>query len=209
MSYCTLEDIRTEGFTEEDYPDEVAERLIKLSSEYIDRVTGQFFEPREMAVRLDGRGGKNLVLPLFLIDCDYVKVKDELIEDYVLYNRITPVDDRPYPKIYRNAGWPEGIMNVEISGTWGYVEAGNLTPESIKRAAMKLAMYNFPLLSDSEAQGEKSMKGLLLSETTDGHSYELSEEVLASLASGAITGDSEIDQILRGYTRSKFRMAVV
>ena len=149
------------------------------------------------------------MLPLFLIDCDYVKVKDELIEDYVLYNRITPVDDRPYPKIYRNAKWPEGIMNVEVSGTWGYVEAGNLTPEPIKRAAMKLAMCNFPLLSDTEAQSEKGLRGLLLSETTDGHSYELSEEVLASLASGAITGDSEIDQILRAYTRSKFRMAIV
>ena len=209
MSYCTVEDIRAEGFTEEDCPDEVVERLIKLSCDYIDRVTGQFFEPRELTVRLDGRGGRNLVLPLFLIDCDYVKVKDELIEDYVLYNRITPVDDRPYPKIYRNAKWPEGIMNVEVSGTWGYVEAGNLTPEPIKRAAMKLAMCNFPLLSDTEAQSEKGLRGLLLSETTDGHSYELSEEVLASLASGAITGDSEIDQILRVYTRSKFRMAVV
>ena len=31
MSYCTVEDIRAEGFTEEDCPDEVVERLIKLS----------------------------------------------------------------------------------------------------------------------------------------------------------------------------------
>ena len=209
MSYCTVEDIRAEGFTKEDYPDEVVQGLIKLSCEYIDRVTGQFFEPRELTLRVDGRGGRNLVLPLFLIDCDYVKIMGEIIDDYVLYNRITPIDDRPYPKMYRNARWPKGIMNVEISGTWGYVEAGNLTPEPIKRVAMKLAMYNFPLLSDSEAQGEKSLKGLLLSETTDGHSYELSEEVLVSIASGAITGDTEIDQILRAYTRSKFRMTVV
>ena len=208
MSYCTVEDLRAEGFTEEEYPDEVAEKLIGLACQYIDQVTGQFFEPRELTVRIDGRGGRNLVLPLFLIDCDYVKVRGEIIDDYVLYNRITPVDDRPYPKIYRNAGWPKGIMNIEICGTWGYVEAGNLTPEPIKRAAMKLAMYQFPLLSDTQAQEEKSLRGVLLSETTDGHSYELSEEVLAGLVSGAITGDSEIDQILRNYTRSKFRMAV-
>lgn len=208
MSYCTIDDIRSEGFTEEKYPDEVVEKLIGLACKYIDQVTGQFFEPRELTLRVDGRGGRNLVLPLFLIDCDYVKVRGEIIDDYVLYNRITPIDDRPYPKMYRNVRWPKGIMNVEICGTWGYVDAGNLTPEPIKRAAMKLAMYQFPLLSDSQAQEEKSLNGLLLSETTDGHSYELSEEVLAGLASGAITGDSEIDQILKSYTRSKFRMAI-
>ena len=208
MSYCTIDDIRSEGFTEEEYPDEVVEKLIGLACKYIDQVTGQFFEPRELTLRVDGRGGRNLVLPLFLIDCDYVKVRGEIIDDYVLYNRITPIDDRPYPTMYRNARWPKGIMNVEICGTWGYVEAGNLTPEPIKRAAMKLAMYQFPLLSDSQAQEEKSLSGLLLSETTDGHSYELSEEVLAGLASGAITGDSEIDQTLKSYTRSTFRMAI-
>lgn len=209
MSYCTVEDIRAEGFTEENYPDELVEQLIKLSCDYIDRVTGQFFEPREFTVRIDGRGGKNLVLPLFLITCDYIKVKGEIIEDYVLYNRIMPIDDRPYPKIYRNVGWPEGIMNIEICGTWGYVEVGNLTPEPIKRAAMKIAMYQFPLLSNAEAQEEKNLQGVLQSETTDGHSYALSGDILASLASEAITGDREIDQILRSYTRSKFRMAVV
>ena len=209
MSYCSVEDLRAEGLDSEKISDEELEKLIKLSCDYIDRITGQFFEPREFAIRIDGRGGKNLVLPLFLIDVWYIKINNEFIDDFVLYNRITPVDDRPYPKIFRNEKWPEGIMNVEISGTWGYVEADKSTPEPIKRIAKKLAIYNFPALIDKEAQEEKNLKGLLLSEMTDGHSYELAEGAVTNLFTNSITGDIEIDEVLKQYTRSKFRMAVV
>ena len=82
MSYCTVEELRAEGLDEEKYSNEALEKLIKLSCEYIDRITGQFFEPRELTIRLDGRGGKNLVLPLFLIDAWYIKVGNEFIDDF-------------------------------------------------------------------------------------------------------------------------------
>ena len=67
MSYCTIDDLRAEGVSEEDYSDEELGRLIEASSEFIDRVTGQWFELREKVIRLDGRGGKNLVLPVFCL----------------------------------------------------------------------------------------------------------------------------------------------
>ena len=206
MSYFTVEDLRAEGVSEEDYSDEQLGRLIEASCEFIDRVTGQWFELREKVIRLDGRGGKNLVLPVFLSEAYSVKVDHEEIEDYVLYNRM---EDRAYPKIFRCAGWPRGRMNVEVSGQWGYVEEDGTTSPAIKRAAMKLALYNFPALADSEAQEEKAIRGLLLSETTDGHTYMLSDSVVAEAYSGAITGDAEIDGILKSYMRSRFRMAIV
>ena len=115
--------------------------------------------------------------------------------------------------MFRKTGWAKGIQNVVIKGLWGYVdEDGNgryMTPPLIKRACMKLAMYNFPDLSDSEAQSEKSLRGALRSERTDGHEYELSDDVLAAMASNAITGDTEIDQIIRQYTMAPIRMAIV
>ena len=200
MSYCTVEDIRAEGISKEDYSDEELEGLIALSCEFIDR-TGQWFELRDKAIRLDGRGGKNLILPVFLYEADYVKIGLEEIDDYVLYNRM---EDRAYPKIFRCSCWPKGRLNIEVSGKWGYVEENGTTPPAIKRAAMKLAMYNFPSLSDSDSQEEKNLRGLLLSETTDGHSYELSE----SAVTNSITGDTEIDQILKSYMCSRFRIAV-
>ena len=206
MSYCTVEDLRAEGVSEEDYADEQLEYLIGASCEFIDRVTGQWFELREKVIRLDGRGGQNLVLPIFLSEAYSVKFGHEEIDDYVLYNRM---EDRVYPKIFRCSGWPRGRLNVEVSGQWGYVEEDGTTPPAIKRAAMKLALYNFPVLSDTEAQEEKNLRGLWVSETTDGHSYALSNEAVSSLSSDAITGDAEIDRILKSYKRSRFRMAVV
>ena len=206
MSYCTVPDLRAEGLDEEKYSDEALTKLIKLSCEYIDRITGQFFEVRDMTVRLDGRGGKNLVLPYPLIDAECVEISHEIIEDYVIYNR---PEDRVYPKIFRNAGWPKGILNIEIKGTWGYVENDGSPPEPIKRIAMKLAMYNFPALNNAEAQEEKNINGLLISETTDGHSYELAEDAVANLYLNSITGDTEIDSVLKNYMRSRFKMAIV
>lgn len=206
MSYCTVEDLRAEGISEEQFDDAQLEKLITSSCEFIDRITGQWFELREQTIRLDGRGGKNLVLPVFLSDVYSVKVDHEEIDDYVLYNRM---EDRAYPKIFRCAGWPKGRLNVEVSGQWGYVEEDGSTPPAIKRAAMKLALYNFPALTDSEAQEENAIRGLLLSETTDGHSYMLSESAVAEAYSGSITGDAEIDGILKVYMRSRFRMTIV
>ena len=206
MSYCTVEDLRAEGVSEEDYSDEQLENLIADSCEFIDRVTGQWFELRAKSIRLDGRGGQNLVLPIFLFEAYSVKVGCKEIDDYILYNRM---EDRAYPKIFRCAGWPKGRLNVEVFGQWGYVEEDGFTPSAIKRAAMKLAMYNFPALSDIEAQEEKNLRGLLVSEMTDGHSYALSNETVASRSSEAITGDAEIDGILRSYMRSRFRMVIL
>lgn len=205
MSYCTVEDIRAEGISEEDYSDEQLEDLIAASCEFIDRVTGQWFELRGKTIRLDGRGGQNLALPVFLFEAHSVSVNHEDIDDYVLYNRM---EDRAYPKIYRNRGWPKGRLNIEVSGVWGYVEEDGTPPPAIRQAAMKLALYHFPALSDWEALEEKELRSLIVSETTDGHSYSLSNEVIADRNSGAITGDSEIDAILRSYMRSRFRMAV-
>lgn len=212
--YCSIEDIRAEGVSEEQATDAKLTELIALACGYIDRVTGQWFEPREKTLILDGTGGEFLPLPVFLIQRpEMVKADGEPVTDYVVYNRFPPADDRGYPKIHRKARWPKGVLNVEITGLWGYVDedahGGYVTPPLIKRAAMKLALYNFPSLGDAEAQEEKALRGALLKETTDGHSYELASEVVAAMASDAITGDAEIDDILKQYTFARIRMAIV
>ena len=120
MSYCEVADIRAEGVTVDQLSDTQAEQLIKISCDYIDKLTRQWFEPREKTVKLNGRGGKILILPVFLIEEDTVWLDNEVIEDYVLYNRISPEDDRKYPKIYREKKWTEGVLNVQIHGKWGY-----------------------------------------------------------------------------------------
>lgn len=205
MSYCSVEDLRAEGLNEEKYSDNDLEKLVKISCDFIDKVTGQFFEPRELTLRLDGRGGRILPLPYPLINAVFIEIDSEVVNDFVIYNRL---EDRSYPKIFRNRRWPKGILNISIKGTWGYVEQDGSTPEDIKRIARKLAIYNFPDLSDAEAQEDKNMRGLLVSETTDGHSYKLSDEAVNNLYSSSITGDTEIDDILQAYSRSKLKLGI-
>ena len=199
MSYCTIEDLREEGFNEENYNDDELTTLINLSCNFIERVTGQFFEPREITLKLDGRGGRVLPLPFILIEPSNITADNEEITDYINYQ------DFKYPKLVRVKKWPKGFQNIEISGTFGYSE----TPEDIKRAAMKIAMYHFPALNDSEAQEEKNLRGLLVSENTDGHSYSLSGSAVADLYKNSITGDTEIDDTLRRYTRTGLRLRAV
>ena len=210
MSYCELADIRAEGITVEQMNAGQVTALINLACDYIDKVTGQWFEPRQKTIRLDGRGGEILQLPVFLIRPEYIRVDGVSIDDYILYNRISPEDDRNYPKIYRELKWPKGIQNIQIQGKWGYVEEDGSTPLLIKRAAMKLCLYNFPALSDSEAQEEKDLRGKIRSETTDGHSYTLDGSSTSSVSGNSLsTGDSEIDGILKYFTRPRFNMAIV
>ena len=210
MSYCGIDDVRAEGITEEQMTDDQVSQLIALACDYIDKVTGQWFEPRQKTVKLDGRGGQVLQLPVFLINCEEIRADDVLIDDYVLFNRISPEDDRKYPKIWRRLRWPKGVQNIQIQGEWGYVEEDGTTPLLIKRAAIKLCLYNFPALGDSEAQEEKDLRGKIRSETTDGHSYTLDGSSSSSgTGSSLSTGDSEIDGILQYFMRPRFMMAIV
>ena len=210
MSYCGIDDIRAEGIAEEQMTDDQVSQLIALACDYIDKVTGQWFEPRQKTVKLDGRGGQVLQLPVFLINCDEIEVDGIPVDDYVLFNRISPEDDRNYPKIWRRLRWPKGVQNIQIQGEWGYVEEDGTTPLLIKRAAIKLCLYNFPALGDSEAQEEKDLRGKIRSETTDGHSYTLDGSSSSSgTGSSLSTGDSEIDGILQYFMRPRFMMAIV
>ena len=63
--YCSVEDLRACGVTDEQADDAKLESLIKLSCGYIDTMTRQWFEPRELEIKLDGHGGKILKLPVF------------------------------------------------------------------------------------------------------------------------------------------------
>ena len=208
--YCTIEDIRAEGIPPSQMSNTLAEKLIALASDYVDKVTGQWFEPRQKTIKLDGRGERVLRLPVFLISSEDVRVDDVSVNDFILYNRISPEDDRIYPKIYRKLRWPKGIQNIQIQGKWGYVEEDGTTPLLIKRAAVKLVLYNFPSLGDSEAQEEKNLQGKIKSEQTDGHQYTLFENASTTASSDSTlsTGDDEIDSILEYFTKPCFNVAV-
>jgi hypothetical protein len=60
--YALVSDLRAEGVSVTEATDARLARLIRLASQYVDRMTGRFFEPRPMTLTLDGSGGRMLLL---------------------------------------------------------------------------------------------------------------------------------------------------
>jgi hypothetical protein len=60
--YALVSDLRAEGVSIAEATDARLARLIGLASQYVDRMTGRFFEPRPMTLSLDGSGGRMLLL---------------------------------------------------------------------------------------------------------------------------------------------------
>ena len=211
--YCSPADLRNEGITEEQASDERLLGLCKLAGQYIDTITGQWFEPRKKTINLDGTGGETLVLPQFLIEANQIHCGGLPVKNYVLYNRISPEDDRNYPKIKRKLGWPKGELNIKISGLWGYVDedhdGNHVIPPLIIHIAKRLVIMQLPLLGDVTAQKEKSERRLIVSETTDGHSYTLDRGLQQLAADRQFTGDSEIDQVLNRYMKRSMGLGLI
>lgn len=195
MGYCTVQDLRDEGITEAQANDARLAMLIALATGYIDLITRRWFEPRTLALKLDGSGHDTLWLPAPIIELTAVKVDGRTAADTALtvYDRRVP-DDRNNPKVVYCDGYPKGKQNVEVTGSFGYTEADGKTPALIKRAAMQLVIRDIPKLTDNEAQEDRK-RARIISETTDKHSY-----TLAQLASnGEWSGDAEIDNALYFY----------
>lgn len=204
--YCTIEDIRAEGVTEEQFIDDRVTAAITQAAAYIEKATGRFFYSRELTLTLDGEGDDTLFLDVPIIAVSAITIGGSAcdLDDFEIYNRLIP-DDRKCPKIVYTEGiFPEGNLNVSISGTFGYLdesgsgeEVERITPPAIKRACIKLVILDLlPLLGDSDAQDDIRRRWLI-SEKTDGHSYQLSELAM----SGGTSGDREIDRILAAYRK--------
>lgn len=218
--YCYISDLRGEGVTEAMADDERLAYLIDLASQYIDEVTGRFFEPRELSFDLDGPGTKTIFLNMPIVAISEVGEVDEYGEvdaweaiDYVVYNRhirqrLPSPDDRENPKIAarEDLKFPKGDQNIRINGVFGYTEwdgsSQGRTPKLIRRACMLLVYRELYILADEELRDTLKNKWKITNEKTREQS--ISYGGLSQILSGSgslYTGDPEIDQILTMYVR--------
>jgi hypothetical protein len=206
MPYASLAKMRSEGVTPAMASDERLTALLTEASAFVDHVTGWFFEPRTMALRMDGRGTPSVEPPFppirvdeLLIGC----VAASLAEDDIVIRGapVLPGFDAPRFTLLRGCTFPKGSDNVVASGVWGYTEpdgtALGRTPVAIRRAAMLLVMRWLPLLGDAEAAAAKSQWRILEERTRD-QSYRLSP--LSGVAV-TFTSDPEIDLLLARYRK--------
>ena len=104
--------------------------------------------------------------------------------------------------------FPIGPQNVRITGVFGYTDADGTplgdTPVLLQHATKLLLLRDLPGLTDCDAREDAQKRWRLLAEKTSEQSYRLanlSSAGTAHVATGALSGDPEIDTILVQYLR--------
>ncbi len=148
--YALVSDLRAEGVTAEQASSSKLARLIREASDYIERATGTWFEPRPATHKLDGRGRDTLFLQTSTVAIESVTLSSQGTSQvvdataYKVYGGWSSPDDRWTPRIVRvsalqgsplvpayawsGAGyaiapvWPALRQNVLVAGVFGYLE---------------------------------------------------------------------------------------
>lgn len=186
--YATVDELR--NVAPESTTDAQIELAIQMATELIDRITGQWFEPRRVVRVYRSKGGTTLHLPVPVIEVRSVTISG-VLEPAANY-RVT--HDARNPRILHRYGWPKGRATIEVDADCGYVAEDGTTPAPIRYACQRLAsMYLLP----EEDRQELRQQARVISESTDGHSYTLAKDERPA----SLTGDPEIDGILMSYMR--------
>lgn len=199
--YATVADLRAEGVTDVVADDARLTLLLDEASRLIDQVTGQFFEPRTLVLRLPGTGAPSVYPPYFPIRIDELSDWDLPLDVSQLDVSGAPVlAGNDGPRITRLRGFfSYGARNVRVAGRWGYTEhdgsAEGRTPLAIRRATILLALrWLVPLGEDDGA----SRRRRIVSERTRDQAVEYSD---AKAGERSLTDEPEVDGLLWPYVR--------
>ena len=152
MPYATVADIRAEGVTARQADDARVTALIQEATSLLDKATGQFFEARELDIKLDGTSSRILHLPVPVVRLTGLWPHRSVIpmgaDFYEVYSRRDLPDDRANPKIVLRYGYlfERGVRNQRLAGTFWYVEADCTTHPLIRKATIHLVVEPVALL---------------------------------------------------------------
>lgn len=232
--YTLVSRLREEGITADQASGAKLARLIREASDYIDRATGAWFEPRAATHKLDGTGRDTLFLQAPTVAVESVTLGGTLMAStgYKVYGGWSSPNDRWTPRIvsvsalldttlvptyaWTGSGyviapvWPRLRQNVEVAGLFGFLEpdgspAGG-TPPLIEKACVMLVVRNLAPLGDANASFEAKNKHRVIREKTREQEYELARGggAIGDGRSADFTGDPEIDQLLEAYSRPPY-----
>ncbi len=205
--YASVADLRAEGVTATTAGDARLDALLADAGAFVDSVTGWFFEPRALTLRMDGRGHRTVEPPVPPIRIDSLVVEYEgalstAPEDLVIEGGpVAPGFMGPRLTLRHGHRFPKGVANVTATGLWGYTEADGSptgrTPAAIRTVTMQLILRALPLLTNGEAWESARHRWRLAEERTRDQSYRLNPPTFSTF----ITGDPEIDLVLLRYRR--------
>jgi hypothetical protein len=203
MAYASLADLRAEGVTEGVADDARIERALHDATATIDRLCGWFFEPRDLTIRLDGRGRRSLLLPVPPIRIESIEVDEQLVPlDEVRLEGAPIGAGFLEPRIIRIGGvFARGTQNVQLIGRFGYTladgTAHGVTPPPIRRATLLLAMRNLPGLATDAGRDARDAWRIIEERTRD-QAVKFQPDPV-----GALTGIAEVDRLLEPYRRPR------
>jgi len=172
--YCTIQDVRDEGYANPPLTDAMVQRGIDLATDMIDRITRQWFEPRWCLFSFDGERYPEIHLdvPIILL-AKATEFKDGTstvihLPDLMVYNRHltrgqTAPDDRANPLLsydeayitprFRRNGlydsrFVRGKKNIRLFGIFGYTELGpgDFVGETADGSQIPLSLGQTPAL---------------------------------------------------------------
>lgn len=195
--YCTVDDLKAEGVEVTEDNSARLNSLIAAAGEKIDLWLGQFFEPRTKTFDFSGHGGRTLILAVPVLELREITLCGKAAQ----LDGVRVVSGGRY--LIREKLWPKGHFNITVNGLFGcvhhaYDEEGGVqynTPAAIREAAIRLVVRDMAQIGDAAAQEERK-RSRIVSETTDGHSYELGGTGSTGGDGGTWSGDYEIDALL-------------
>lgn len=136
MAYVTASECKAEGI--DPSTDPRLNSIIAKAQKIVERVTGRYFEPRSLTIKVDGSGTPYMRFDIPIIAITSVKENGVLVDPttYIVYNHhlsgnVHP-DDRDDPRIERTEGlefplearpnWTVGKENYEVTGVFGYTD---------------------------------------------------------------------------------------
>lgn len=217
--YVEVHELRTEGVSSASATDARLVGLIDEATRTIDKVTRQFFEPRQATLRLDGRGAPTIELPVPPIELTRLSVDSEGLQPFAFISSApfgfgldpsallivgSPIGagyDGARLTLRHGLVFPKGQGNVIATGRWGYTEDDGTpdgrTPLAVKRACILLVLRGLHPLAD-DAAFEARSRWRIIEERTRDQSYRLDSNRGGGLS---LTGDPEVDALLIPYVR--------
>ncbi len=211
LGYCSVQQLRSQAGQLEDDSDSSINAAIAHASQFIDRWTDRFFVPSRCTFFISGHNSYHLPLPQPLLNLERLQPvyggtnplsashthdhTDATDETSILPPAISSLArnwDNPY--LLANKHLPAGHNNIAIQGLFGTTNEQGNPPAAIVQATIRLAIR---YLCSSASNGPPP--GPLVSETTDGHSYQLAVTTAAQHA--CFSGDPDIDAVVRAFQR--------
>lgn len=225
--YCTIADVRAEGYAALAYPDARVQEAIDQATATIDDVCGQTFAPRRRRVSLDvdpDTGEAFLDAPCCAVWQAWDAEDQEMPRtDLVIYNRhltegLRAPDDRRNPRValrrelYTPAYLTAGRRQLVLDGVFGYTDLDGVPGETARGSQIPLTYGRTPLairraclllavdlLATLAAGGSTAQSASrVISEKTKDQSYTL-QALPAAATTWGLTGNAEADGLLQNF----------